>query len=193
MKPNNLLFFDLKRNEASLRKAQEELESRATQLEVANQEFESFSYSVSHDLRSPLRAIDDFSRILVEEHAAQLSGVDQRYLQLVRNNTQQMSELIDDLLDFSRLSRQPLKREHVDPDELVRQVLEELHGEQEGCKVETIIGDSTAGSGDALPDCQADPRLLKLVFTNLLGNALKFTRKREAAVIEVGYQMEGDE
>jgi len=192
VKPYNLLFFDLKRNEASLRKAQEELDSRATQLDIANQELESFSYTVSHDLRSPLRAINGFSRILMEKHAPQLSEEVHYYLRLVNDNTKRMGELIDDLLDFSRLSRQPLNKENVDPVALVRQVMEELRIEQEGRKVEIIIGDSTAGSGEVLPDCQAAPRLLKLVFTNLLENALKFTRKREAAVIEVGYQMEGD-
>ncbi len=151
---------------------------RTAQLEASNKELEAFSYSVSHDLRAPLRAVDGFSRILLEEHAPQLAPEAQRYLQLVRNNTLQMGRLIDDLLTFARLSRQPLQKQTVAPVDLMRQCWQELHSEQEGRRVEISIGD--------LPTCQADPALLKQVWINLLANALKFTRKREVARIEVG-------
>ena len=149
-------------------------------LEAANKELEAFSYSVSHDLRAPLRAIDGFSRILIEEHAREQTSEAQEYLHLVRENTLKMGRLVDDLLAFSRLGRQPLKVQHVEPADLVRHVLEDLRNEQEGRRIEVSIGD--------LPSCQADPALLKQVWVNLLSNAIKYTRTREPARIEIGYQ-----
>jgi signal transduction histidine kinase len=151
---------------------------RTAQLETANKELEAFSYSISHDLRAPLRAIHGFSRILLEEHAPHLGDEAQRYLHLVHANAQHMGQLIDDLLAFSRLSRQPLKRQRVVCADLVHQVLEELGGEHAGRRVDIAIGN--------LPLCQADPGLLKQVLVNLCANALKFTRQREVAVIEIG-------
>ena len=156
----------------------ETLQLRTEQLEAANKELEAFSYTISHDLRTPLRAIDGFSRILLAEYTSQLPTEAQRYLGLVRNSTQQMGHLIEDLLAFSRLSRQSLNKQMVIPVDLVRQALVELYAEQEGRQVEFIVGD--------LPACQADPILLKQIFVNLLSNALKFTRKRETARIEIG-------
>jgi PAS domain S-box-containing protein len=153
---------------------------RTSQLEAANQELEAFAYSVSHDLRAPLRAMDGFSRILLQEHAQYLSGEAQHYLRRVRENAQRMGQLIDDLLAFSCLGRQALKKRFVAPAELVEQAWEDLHDEAEGRQVERIIGE--------LPRCQADPLLLKQVFINLLSNALKFTRSREVARVEVGHQ-----
>jgi len=131
-------------------------------------------------LRSPLRAIDGFSRILLEEYAPQLPAESRRYLDLVRSNTQKMGELVDDLLAFSRLGRQPLKKQSVSPEGIVRESLEDLRSEQEGRQVEIVIS--------ALPDCEADPALLKQVFVNLLSNALKFTRQRQVARIEIGFE-----
>jgi two-component system sensor histidine kinase/response regulator len=153
-------------------------------LALANNELEAFSYSVSHDLRAPLRAIDGFSRILHQEYAATLSEAAQQYLQDIRANSQRMGRLIDDLLGFARLSRQPLKKQTVGPAALVRQCLEELRGERKGRCVEVQVGD--------LPCCQADPALLKQVFTNLLSNALKYTGKRPTALIETGGRIEAD-
>ncbi len=161
--------------EEEIQKLYSELElrvvERTAQLESANKELEAFSYSISHDLRAPLRAMDGFSRILLEEYAPQLPPEAQRYLGLVRSNAQQMGHLIEDLLAFSRLSRLPLNKQSVEPDEVVRQVIAELRAEQDGRKVEVTIGD--------LPTCQADPALLKQVWVNLLANAFKFTRKQE--------------
>lgn len=154
------------------------VEERTARLEAANRELEAFSYSVSHDLRAPLRAIDGFSRILLEDYAPQLSDDVQRYLGIVRNNTQQMGRLIDDLLTFSRLSRKPLQMEPLDSTRLVRQVLAELEAERSGRQIELRL--------DELPPCKGDAALLKQVWLNLLSNAIKYTRRREVAVIEIG-------
>lgn len=162
-----------------------ELEAANKELETANKELEAFSYSVSHDLRAPLRAIDGFSRILMEDHALQLAPEAQRYLRLVRDNTRQMGNLVDDLLAFSRLSRQELRKQSMKTTELIRQALDELRAGTNGRQAEFIIGD--------MPECQADPNLLKQVWINLLSNAIKYTSKREAARIEIGWKKENGE
>src|SRR5919109_2708051 len=113
-----------------------------------------------------------------EEHPPQLPPDAQRYLHLVRDNAQQMGRLIDDLLAFSRLSRQPLATQQVAPTALVREALATMHPDQEGRRVDVALDD--------LPPCQADPALLKQVFVNLLANALKFTAQRDVARIDVG-------
>ena len=146
----------------------ERVTARTAELVAANKELEAFSYSISHDLRSPLRAIDGFARILQEDYAVALPDAAQRYVQLMRDNAQQMGHLIDDLLAFSRLSRHALARRPVDPATLVRQCLEELQAEQAGRAIDIQIG--------ALPACQGDGALLKQVWINLLANALKYTR-----------------
>jgi light-regulated signal transduction histidine kinase (bacteriophytochrome) len=186
---NGSLHFLMMVDDITERKqADQALQQRTTQLETANKELEAFSYSVSHDLRSPLRAIDGFSRILIEEYASQLPAEARRYLDLVRSNTQKMGELVDDLLAFSRLGRQPLRKQSVSPEGIVRESLEDLQTEKAGRQVEIVIGNPSAGPGHALPDCEADPALLKQVFLNLLSNALKFTRRRPVARIEVGFE-----
>lgn len=172
----------MERAEQELQQLKADLERRVAQrtseLAAANKELEAFSYSVSHDLRAPLRAIEGFSRILQESYANYPEETRQRYLGLIRSATQQMGQLIEDLLAFSRLGRQALNLQTVYPQELMRQVLQALGEEQEGRQVEIIVGD--------LPVCQADPALLKQVLVNLVGNALKFTRARNQARIEVG-------
>ena len=191
---NGELHFLMLVDEITERKlAEQALQERTVQLETANKELEAFSYSVSHDLRSPLRSIDGFSRILIEEYASHLPAEAGRYLDLVRSNTQKMGELVDDLLAFSRLGRQPLRKQIVSPEAIVRESLEDLSTEQAGRQVEIIIGDPSASPGHALPDCQADPALLKQVYVNLLSNALKFTRRRQVAHIEVGFEEQDGE
>jgi len=173
-------FTGILRDITERKRLEQEVQQRSAAFEAANKELEAFSYSVSHDLRAPLRAIDGFSRILLEDHIAHLPADAQRYLHAVRNNSQQMGRLIDDLLTFARLSRQPLSKQLVRPADLVQQCVEELRAEQQGRRVEMAIGD--------LPACQADPALLKQVWLNLISNALKYTRKQEMAFIAVGCQ-----
>ena len=131
--------------------------------------------------KRPIR-IDGFSRIVLEDYGGSLASEGKAYLQMVRDNTRHMGQLVDDLLEFARLSRQALTKHTVDPDKMVRRCLVELTKEQQGRQVEIVIGD--------LPSCHADPTLLKQVWTNLLSNALKYTRKREIARIEIGCRTE---
>ena len=163
-----------------LRKFNTELEQRVVertaQLEASNKELESFSYSVSHDLRSPLRAIDGFARILEEDYGGKLDDEGRRLFRVVRDNSRKMGQLIDDLLEFSRLGRKPLSTTEVDMKRLVEQAFGELRTPDErppGLAIE------------ALPPARGDAVLLKQAWANLLGNAIKFSGKREAPVIEV--------
>jgi PAS domain S-box-containing protein len=159
---------------------------QSAKLETANKELEAFSYSVSHDLRAPLRAIDGFSRILMDDHSGNLPPEAIRYLEKVRMNARHMGALIDDLLRFSRLSRQSIIKQKIQPAGLVRQVLDnDLRGDRENRQVEITVGD--------LPACNADPLLLRQVYVNLLSNALKFTCKQDHARIEVGSKQDNGE
>jgi light-regulated signal transduction histidine kinase (bacteriophytochrome) len=164
--------------EEAIRTLNEALEQRVAELKAANQELAAFSYSIAHDLRAPLRAINSFSRILLEDYAPQLDAEAQGYLQRVSANALWMGRLIDDLLAFGQLSHKPLRKRLVAPVALVREVMEDLRPEYAHRQVELVLRD--------LPVCQADPTLLKQVWANLVGNALKFTRGRPVARIEVG-------
>jgi signal transduction histidine kinase len=170
----------LRAESASRRRAEEELTKSAKEVEAANNELAAFAHSVSHDLRAPLRALAGFSHILLEEHATGLSEDAMRLLYRVGANAQHMGRLLDDLLKLSRVSRQPLKRRAVSPQAIVQQCLTELRPQEEGRRVEVTVTE--------LPECQADPALLKQVWISLLSNAFKYTRKRESARIEVGAQ-----
>lgn len=170
--------FGISRDITERKQAEEALQVANAKLEAANKELEAFAYSVSHDLRAPLRAIDGFSSIVMEEYLARLPAEAQRYLNLIRKNTLQMGMLIDDLLAFSRLSRQPLNLQEVSPAALLKQVIEDLLDPGQARRIEWVVGE--------MPNCHADPSLLKQVFINLISNALKYTRQREVARIEVG-------
>ena len=167
----------------TLSKLNTELEGRARQLEETNRELEAFTSSVAHDLRAPLRHVDGFSRILVEEHSAQLGPEGQRLVERVRHATQHMGELVDDLLNLSRVSRQGATLLVTNLDPLVREVIAGLQPACEGRRVDFRVG--------ALPFADCDPGLIRQVFANLLGNAVKFTRPRDPAVIEVGQSDSG--
>lgn len=149
----------------------------AAQLGDANRELVVFSYSVSHDLRSPLRAVDGFSQALVEDFGSSLPAGARRYLETIRASTRQMSARLDALLTFSRLGRQPMEWQPVETGRVVRRALEELGEPWRDRKVQVRIGH--------LPSCHGDPGLLKQVWLHLLSNALKYTRGRAVAEIEI--------
>jgi signal transduction histidine kinase len=161
------------------------LQEKNIQLQAAVDELDAFSYSVSHDLRAPLRAIDGFSHILWKEYGPALPDEGRDYLQLVRRNAGQMGHLVDDLLAFSRLGRQPLNKQQVTAATLIEQVVRDAKQQAEGRSVRVSVGET--------PACWGDPALLKQVFVNLVGNAFKYTRMRAEAVIEIGSCQVGGE
>lgn len=161
-----------------------DLEMRANQLEAANKELESFGYSVSHDLRSPLRAIDGFSRILEDDHGDKLDEEGRRLLTVVRANSQKMGQLIDDLLALSRLGRKPLTASRLDMRALALEALSEvLAGARHSSNV--VVGNLPAAWGDQV--------LLKQVWVNLIANAIKYSSTKENAKIEIGGATENDQ
>jgi light-regulated signal transduction histidine kinase (bacteriophytochrome) len=163
----------------------EDLATRTEDLAASVRELEAFAYTVSHDLRAPLRAMDGFSRILIEDFSGELPPEAQRYLNRIRENAQAMGQLITHLLDFSRLGRRPISRDSVDMERVVRQVFEDLETELEGRRVKLIL--------KPLPVCDVDRALIKQVFANLIGNAVKYTAARDEAEIVVESVVVGDE
>ncbi|ALA59092.1 PAS domain-containing sensor histidine kinase [Nitrospira moscoviensis] len=165
--------------DAALTAANQAMVKQAIALAEANNELESFSYSVSHDLRAPLRTIDAFSRIIEEDNGPRLDAEGQRCLTIVRKAAAQAGELIDDLLELSRLSRQSMQLRSIDMTALARDAADDLQRLNESRTIDLRMAD--------LPPCRGDQRLLKLVWTNLLGNAFKYTRYAKAARVEVGW------
>ncbi len=178
-------FVDITRrrqDEAELARYRERLEVLVRERTEA---LESFMYSVSHDLRAPLRAIDGFSRILEEDHGPRLDDEARRSIERIRVNTRRMGQMIDDLLNLSRLSRQPTRTQVVDLSAMAAEVVAELREREPGREVEVRIQPGMQAEGD--------PGLLRLLLQNLLDNAWKYTAGRSPAVIEFGNRREGDE
>jgi light-regulated signal transduction histidine kinase (bacteriophytochrome) len=169
-----------KLTEESIRKLNDDLRQRATQLEAANKELEAFAYSVSHDLRAPLRTIDGFSLALIEDFANQLPDEGHNYLMRIRTAAQRMAQLIDDLLNLSRVSRAPIEPVTVNLSSLAHNIIRELQQTQPERIVEVMIAVDLMA--------RADQRLMRMVLENLLSNAWKFTSKQEYARIEFGIQ-----
>lgn len=175
-----LTMRHLKREKARL---EQRVHERTTALKQANRELEAFTYSVSHDLRAPLRLVTGYAQMLMDDHLGELSQDAQRLLRNVSDGARRMDALVGDLLRLSQLGRQGLTRGSVRPADLAREVwasLAELRGER---RIEFIAAD--------LPACFADIALLRQVFANLLSNAIKFTRERAAARVEVGGSVDG--
>jgi len=160
------------------RAAEEMLRKRTAQLETANRELESFAYSISHDLRAPLRAIDGFTRMLLKKHGEFFDEESRRKFEVIRDQSRTMDRLIDDLLAFSRLGTQEIAKTDLDMFVLAREAWEKVLDANPGRELHLTVRDLAPGQGDRT--------LLRQVFHNLLENAVKFTRGRAVAEIETG-------
>ena len=170
-------------DERHIRELNATLERHKSELEATNRELESFSYSVSHDLRAPLRAIDGFSLMLLEDYESQLDAEARRYLTTIRAGIRRMGQLIDDLLAFARIGRQPLKSASVDMTELARRAVADALRDIQGPAPRLLV--------EQLPTAHGDASLLEQVWLNLIGNAVKYSSKVAASMIEVRASTEG--
>jgi signal transduction histidine kinase len=168
----------LREHAGEIRKLNEELGKRARELETSNNELESFAYSVSHDLRAPLRHVDGYSELLKKQASSSLDEKSRRYIQTILESSKRMGTLIDDLLGFSRIGRAETKKTQVSLDQLVKEVVAEIKEDASGRDIVWKI--------NPLPVCHGDRSMLRLVIANLLSNAVKFTGMRAPAEIEVG-------
>ena len=167
-----------RRHDEEVARLNRELRGRVAELMAVNHELESFNYSVSHDLRAPLRHIDGYSKYLLEEYGAELPHPAHRYLEQIRQGARRMGRMVDELLELSHITRLDVVRQATGLNSLVDEVLAELTPELEGRHIEWRIGE--------LPFVDCDPTLTRQVFANLLSNAVKFSRPRKPAIIELG-------
>ena len=167
-----------KRHEQEIENLNQELARRSTELEAINKELEAFAYSVSHDLRAPLRHIAGFTELLQKKVASLLDEKSKHYIGMILESAKRMGNLIDDLLAFSRIGRAETQKTQVSMEQLVKEALTEVRQDTEGRNIAWKIG--------ALPDFYGDRSMLRLVLVNLISNAIKFTRTREQAKIEIG-------
>lgn len=167
------------------KRLQSELKEKSTALDLAKQEFQSFSYSISHDLRAPLRAMDGFTNMMKRSLGANIAPETEHAIARVQENVSRMSKLIDGLLDFSALSWVALTKKHANPRNIAQKSFEALTLSEKDRQIDFSIAD--------LPACEADSALVRRLFDNLLSNALKFTRKQPSAVIRVGCREENGE
>ncbi|MFN0127436.1 MAG: sensor histidine kinase [Verrucomicrobiales bacterium] len=172
-----------KRAEEQIFRLNADLQARAAELEAANQELEGFSYSVSHDLRAPLRAVDGYSRMLIEDYSDVLDDEGRRKLGVVLSESQRMAQLIDDLLAFSRISRQKTEFEAIDMHTMAREVFDELAGLDPDRKLRLDL--------QPLPAAQGTRAMIRQVWVNLVSNAIKFTKGREPGEITIGVREDG--
>jgi signal transduction histidine kinase len=182
---NIRLYAGLARAYDTERAERQGAQEQARELELLNRELDAFSYSVSHDLQAPLRAIQGFSRILQESHKDQLDDEGRRLLDVVSDNASRMSQLIRDLLEFSRLGRQRVNSLEIDMDALVKQVVDGLRQAGDGAQVQCVI--------EPLPPAWGDRALLRQVWVNLISNAFKYSGKRDKPRVFVRGRVEGDE
>ncbi len=182
LSPFEMSFRGYRMANEDLQRLNEALRHQKAELENVNHELESFSYSVSHDLRAPLRAIDGFGQLLVEHSGERLDGESKRYLRFMRDATARMAQLIEDLLSLAKVTRGEMVRTEVDLTALARSIADRLHTAAPGRSVEFAIEPGVRAWGDL--------RLLAVLLENLLGNAWKFTSKRGDARIEFGHRRE---
>jgi two-component system sensor kinase len=174
----NLDFTDTIERLEEIRTLNASLKRRAAEMEASVKELDAFSYSVSHDLRAPLRAIDGFSRILEDDYAPKLDDEGRRVIEVIRGEARRMGRLIDDLLAFSRLGRQRIEPTTIDMESMARRVFEELASLEPSRRIHLDL--------HPLPPIVGTEAMIRQLWTNLIGNAVKFTGKREAAEVEIG-------
>src|SRR4029077_4974192 len=167
-----------KRTEEAIRKLNEDLEKRTAELEAINKELEAFAYSISHDLRAPLRHMAGYAELLQKNASSILDEKSRRYMTTILESAKRMGDLIDDLLAFSRIGRTETRKTMVSLEQLVKEALSEVQQETDGRNMGWTIG--------ALPNLYGDRSMLRLALVNLVANAVKFTRKRPRAEIEIG-------
>ena len=178
-------FMQVHQHELMLKKLNEDLQAKNKELEFLNKELESFTYSVSHDLRAPLRAINGYSHILLQEHADNFDTEVERLLKIINGNAKTMGELIDSLLSLSKLGKREIQKGQVETNRLVQNIIEEVKETEAGKKVSWKIQE--------LPDCEGDYRLLKQVWANLVANAVKYSTKKEKPVVEIEAKVRAEE